>query len=656
MTRKPEEALNTQVPKPPNTRKPLSILEATSAVLGALALLLEIARRFYPELHDGTGYIWLYSLMALSFGVTTIHGLPILLKEFLSNRRSPADYYMIFLFIFCLAGSLMEAGRNLEEHFLGVLPILFAGYAICKRKYRDYNDSLEAAARDVQASQKPEIVLITDAVEGRNIRLEEVKTGDQLKVVTGQRIWVPGIIISGFALVNQSSPQGNPIARRCRTGDSVIPGEIVIQGTLIIQTTENGKPLPEGPEESHLPWLEQFNNLSFNKRHNLYRIIWVNCVVGIICFQFAHSFFEGNWHSAIMPSIALGIGLNPWGIMLIAPLLWRRRFTITAYKGIRFQNLKLVELFNKPLEVVIEKVGVITQDGIQKKTIILSKHFHGKSQFLIRALEAIEEEAQYSLGTYYFSKGPSSVEITIKQIEISPDGCLEAEIYDEEEHGVFLRAGTLRSMPYFTHEGFKQLNAQSDGKPPRQRLFVTLNDIPAAIFSWDEKVNDSGITFLKEAQHHNLPIHILTLDSRSRFEQFNGIKVEKCLSAEEKLRKVSIIQKRKKLVMYIGNGRTDTPALAASATGMVMENGDPLAQIYSDAILSEKGLENLVDEWSRFRRAYKVSTQITAITLIQATIILSLAVSQLLSPWIATLITGLTGTINLVQALRLEKS
>ena len=210
-------------------------------------------------------------------------------------------------------------------------------------------------------------------------------------------------------------------------------------------------------------------------------------------------------------------------------------------------------------------------------------------------------------------------------------------------------------MPYFTHNGFKQLNTQVGELPPRQRLFVTLNDIPAAIFVWDEQVKEEGLELLKEASDNGLKVTIVTKDSRTKLEAFNGQSIRKVASAKEKMEIVQEIQNNKKNVLYLGYGRNDIPALATAPGSMMVENGDPHALPFSDAVVTKDGLKLLVGEWLRFKKARSIAKYITLIASTQAVIILLLTLTQTLNPWLATLLTGIIGTVMMIQTLRVEK-
>ena len=86
-----------------------------------------------------------------------------------------------------------------------------------------------------------------------------------------------------------------------------------------------------------------------------------------------------------------------------------------------------------------------------------------------------------------------------------------------------------------------------------------------------------------------------------------------------------------------------------------MENGDPFALPFSDAVLTNHGLRLLAGEWDRFKKARSIAKKITLTAIIQALVILLLTFTHTLNPWLATLITGLTGTVMMIQTVRVEK-
>ena len=82
---------------------------------------------------------------------------------------------MLTLFLFCLIGSAFEAQKNIQNHFLGILPILFAGYGITKRKYREYDQILQQTADALEAGDGPELEVVQESKYSKAVGIDSSK-------------------------------------------------------------------------------------------------------------------------------------------------------------------------------------------------------------------------------------------------------------------------------------------------------------------------------------------------------------------------------------------------------------------------------------------------------------------------------------------------
>ena len=82
--------------------------------------------------------------------------------------------------------------------------------------------------------------LIKDDGSEAEIALEEVKTGDRLRVLPGDKIPVDGIVVDGRSSVDESMLTGEPIAVEKAVGDNVTGVTINGTGGFIMETTHVG--------------------------------------------------------------------------------------------------------------------------------------------------------------------------------------------------------------------------------------------------------------------------------------------------------------------------------------------------------------------------------------------------------------------------------
>ena len=66
----------------------------------------------------------------------------------------------------------------------------------------------------------------------------EIKLSDQIIVRTGNMIPLDGLVVSGDAMVNQSSITGEPLSVHKSEGAPVFAGTVMDEGQLVIQVTK----------------------------------------------------------------------------------------------------------------------------------------------------------------------------------------------------------------------------------------------------------------------------------------------------------------------------------------------------------------------------------------------------------------------------------
>src|SRR5699024_10215290 len=77
--------------------------------------------------------------------------------------------------------------------------------------------------------------------EETEIPVEEVETGDQVRVRPGEKIPVDGNIVEGHSGVDESLVTGESMPADKRAGDEVVGGSINQTGTLLIEVTKVGE-------------------------------------------------------------------------------------------------------------------------------------------------------------------------------------------------------------------------------------------------------------------------------------------------------------------------------------------------------------------------------------------------------------------------------
>jgi Cu+-exporting ATPase len=96
------------------------------------------------------------------------------------------------------------------------------------------------AVRKLLALQPESARVIRDGGE-KELRIEEIKVGDLVRVRPGERVPVDGTLMEGHSAVDQSLVTGEPLPIERKTGDAVIGGSMNGMGTFLIEVTAVGE-------------------------------------------------------------------------------------------------------------------------------------------------------------------------------------------------------------------------------------------------------------------------------------------------------------------------------------------------------------------------------------------------------------------------------
>jgi cation transport ATPase len=86
----------------------------------------------------------------------------------------------------------------------------------------------------------PTARLIRDERE-EEVPIEEIRTGDHVRVRPGESVPVDGVVTEGASAVDESLVTGEPIPKEKVPGDEIIGGSVNQSGTLVVRVTKVGE-------------------------------------------------------------------------------------------------------------------------------------------------------------------------------------------------------------------------------------------------------------------------------------------------------------------------------------------------------------------------------------------------------------------------------
>ncbi|MCR4676734.1 MAG: cadmium-translocating P-type ATPase, partial [Sphaerochaetaceae bacterium] len=503
-------------------------------------------------------------------------------------------------------------------------------------------DSIEALMNI--APEKARIILKNG--EKKEVKPEEVKVGDLIQVLAGERIALDGVVVEGNASLDTKAVTGESRLYSAEEGKKVISGSIVTDSPIVVRVTssyENSTvariiTLTKDAKESKAP-TQQF----ITKFAKVYTP--AVCALALL-IAVVPSLVTGEWSVWVRKALTTLVISCPCALVLSVPVAFFGGIGASARKGILVKGGTHLETLASASAFVFDKTGTVTQGKFSVTEVNGGKE-------LLEVLYAVESNSTHplarSVSDYCREKGTALVQAdNIK--EVKGKG-LEATV-----NGKKCRIGN-RS---FIAEVCKEI-------PDAEENAVT------AIYACDEK-GYLGCVLLEDKLKENIKEDFSSLrkSGASRIVILSGDnpksveKAVKMSSADEGVGnllpqdKVEEIKKirEKQVCAFTGDGINDAPALATANVGISMGGvGSDAAIEASDIVIMNDSLSALVTAKKISMKTMKIAKQNIVFTIGIKVVFLALASFGLIGMgWAVFADTGvaLLAVLNSLRTLRNE--
>ncbi len=229
--------------------------------------------------------------------------------------------------------------------------------------------SLERARRSVRSLLKlvPETALLQGASgEFAEIPIAEVEVGQLIRVRSGSRIPLDGVVQQGRSSVNQAPITGESLPVAKQKGDRVLAGSINEEGSLDITVTQ-------GYRDTKIAQIIRLIEEAQNQKAPAQRFVdtfaryYTPLVFGLATLVLLAPplFFGGDWKIWIYRALVLLVIACPCALVIATPVSVVSGLTAMAKKGILIKGGAGLETIGKLKALAVDKTGTITE-GVPK--------------------------------------------------------------------------------------------------------------------------------------------------------------------------------------------------------------------------------------------------------------------------------------------------
>lgn len=425
--------------------------------------------------------------------------------------------------------------------------------------------------------------VIRDGAE-QEIPVEQVLVGDQVVVRSGGSIPVDGSVLEGRASVDQSALTGESVPVEKYAGDTVAAATINTEGYLLIRADKVG-------EDTTLSQVIKLVEEAGGSKAPIARLadkiagVFVPVVMTIAVAAFAVWMAVGqDLEFALTTGISVLVISCPCALGLATPVAIMVGTGRAARMGVLFKNAEALENLHRVDTVVLDKTGTLTT-GKPAVTDVLPASVDEKALLTVAA--ALEARSEHPFAKAILEKYGQAPVIEADSFETLPGRGVAASVQGKRYFG-----GNRRLMESIgvSVPDYPELAAQ--GKTPLYFADENKNYL-GAIAAADVLKYDSAAA-VKAMRDLGLDVIMLTGDNEktaASIAKAAGVsRVIADVLPGDKAGQISRLQSQGKVVLMVGDGINDAPALVTADVGMAIGAGTDIAMESSDVVLMSSSL------------------------------------------------------------------
>jgi len=423
------------------------------------------------------------------------------------------------------------------------------------------------------------------------VPLDQVKVGDWLRVVPGDKVPVDGAVVEGHSSVEESMITGEPLPVEKTVGDKVTGGTVNGPGSFVMRADRVGSDTLLG----------QIVNMVANAQRSRAPIqgladkvagIFVPVVLAVSLLTFVLWMWLGpepKLAHAIINAVAVLIIACPCALGLATPMSIMVGVGRGAQGGVLVKNAEALERLEKVTTLVVDKTGTLTEGKPKLMDVLPTGGFDAKE--FLRLAASLEQNSEHPVAAAIVgsAKEQGIVFAPVKDFRSVTAGGVLGTVADRPVmigKPEFLRNEKITGLePLET----AAVSLQEEGKTA---MFVAIDGKPAGILAVADPIKSTTAEAIRDLHALGLKVVMLTGDNRRTAaavaKQLGLDAVEAEIEPAGKVAHVKKLRAEGKHVAMAGDGINDAPALSEAEVGIAMGTGTDVA-MHSAGITLVKG-------------------------------------------------------------------
>ncbi|MGG5341096.1 heavy metal translocating P-type ATPase [Enterococcus sp. AZ192] len=467
-----------------------------------------------------------------------------------------------------------------------------------------------------------------------DIRVEQIKIGDELVVKPGEIIPVDGKILRGKSAVDEASLTGESRPVNKNLGDSVMSGSINGESSLTIQAEKTAA-------DSQYQMIVKLVKESQTQPAHFVRMADRYAVPFTIA---AYVIAGAAWFFSKNPTrfAEVLVVASPCPLILAAPIALVAGMNRSSRNGIVIKTGTSIEKIADARTIAFDKTGTITKGELSVAQVVALGSI-AEDELLVLAASA-EQESSHILArslVNYASKSHSLKKVS--SLEETTGAGVKAII---EGNTILVGKPTFVSKDII------------EDIPEQTAIYVSMNGHYLGYITFTDSVRLEAKQTMSQLQKLQIShLLMLTGDHQKIAEEIAsevGITEvhSECLP-QDKIDVLKKLPESSRPVIMVGDGVNDAPSLAVADIGIAMgAHGSSAASETADAVILKDDLEKVSKAVKISKDTMKIAKQSVLIGIAICTILMLIASTGVIPALFGAVLQEVVDTVSILSSLR----
>ena len=415
------------------------------------------------------------------------------------------------------------------------------------------------------------------------VEATDLRPGDEIRILPGEAVPADATILTGHALIDQSTITGESVPVEVGPGSDIFAGTNNLNGSIDARVTGTGQDTVMGRVQSIIEEAKESEAPIISLAEDYARYY-----TPLILLIAASVFF---FTQEIERAIAVLVVAIPCAFVLASPSAMVSAIAAASRMGLLVKSVRHLESARLTDTVVFDKTGTLTEGKLElEETAVHSENYDADS--ILRLAAAIESQSNHPIARAISQKIPENERPAVTALT--------------EHHGLGL-AGVIEGKtiligrPSFLEKSGVTLAIDPAIHTRHSLVLIAVDGIHVGTFLLADRIRPEAKETLDRLRALGITDFVMLTGDRAEVAETIAARVgitdfkANCLP-QDKVDHIRALKAAGRKVMVVGDGLNDAPALAEGDLGVAMGAlGNDVTVHTSDVALMSGDLRRLAD-------------------------------------------------------------